>query len=740
MVSPVKPLVAMWRKPETRRNVGFGFFAVMGLGLGVAVGSWTRACAGLSCPSISYLEGWQPEQSAKFYAADGQLIRDFGQTRTIVSLDEMAPALPAAFLAAEDRRFFQHPGVDFRGFARQFRNLLLGRRLAGGSTITMQLARNVFTEKLPMAERSIQRKLREIQIALELERTYPKTRILELYLNQIFLGGQINGVEEAARRYFGKSSAELNVAEAALLASLAPLPNRYEPRRHPEVALQKRNTVLNSMRDQAYLTADEAEQWKAYPIEVSSREDFIDVGEYFVEWVRKRLYARFGDDLFDRGFHVYTTLDLQMQLAAERALENRLREIEAGNLRPGDRTFPILDFPHPSYEEIHDSLGGVVESDRMPYLQGALITMEAQNGYVRAMVGGRNYQESKYNRATQALRQPGSTFKPFVYSAAIRAGRPASHIIVDSSISIFQPTTGLPWEPRNFEGDYRGPMTLRQGLRTSRNLIAIQLGLELGVNTFVGEALRFKLSSNIPPVPSTAIGGGVVYPMEMVSAYSAFATLGVHAAPVGILRVEDAEGNILWQPQVRTERIMDVEHAWLMNSMMQEVVNVGSGTAWGAVRSRGGFPRRIVAAGKTGTTNDRRDVWFIGFTPDLVTGVWMGFDAPQRIMDVATGGGLAAPAWADYMNEVYSRRATPDSTLWRRPETLISRQVDKFSGFLSTRYCPIHERYQEWFIPGTEPTEPCPYHPDPFQFGITSSAVAPPGGWSAQAHNGGAGH
>ncbi len=741
MVSPVKPLIAMWRKPETRRNVGFGFFAVMGLGLGVAVGSWTRACAALSCPSISYLEGWQPEQSAKFYAADGRLIRDFGETRTIVALEEMAPALPAAFLAAEDRRFFTHPGYDLRGFIRQFRNLVLGRRLHGGSTITMQLARNVFTEKLPMAERTIQRKLREIQIALELERTYPKTRILELYLNQIFLGGRIKGVEEAARRYFGKSSSEVNVAEAALIASLGPAPNAYEPRRNPENALLHRNTVLNSMRDQGYLTAEETERWKAYPIEVSSREDFIDVGEYFVEFVRKQLYDRFGDDLFDRGFHVYTTLDLEMQLAAERALENRLREIEAGNLRPGDPTFPILEFPHPSYREIHDSLGGTVpESERMRYLQGALITMEAKNGYVRAMVGGRNYQESKYNRATQALRQPGSTFKPFVYSAAIRAGRPASHIIVDSSISIFQPTTGQPWEPRNFEGDYRGPMTLRQGLRTSRNLIAIQLGLEIGVNTFVGEALRFKLSSRINPVPSMAIGTGDVYPMEMVSAYTAFATLGVHAAPIGILRVEDADGNILWQPQVRTERIMDVDHAWLMNNMMQEVVNVGNGTAFGAIRLRGRFPRRIVTAGKTGTTNDRKDVWFIGFTPELVTGVWMGFDAPQRIMDVATGGGLAAPAWADYMNEVYSRRVTPDSTLWKRRGTLITRQVDKFTGFLATRYCPIQERYQEWYIPGTEPTEPCPYHPDPFQFGITSSALGPPGGWSAQAHHGGAGH
>jgi penicillin-binding protein 1A len=371
----------------------------------------------------------------------------------------------------------------------------------------------------------------------------------------------------------------------------------------------------------------------------------------------------------------------------------------------------------------------------MPYLQGALITMEAENGYVRAMVGGRNYEESKFNRATQALRQPGSTFKPFVYSAAIRANRPASHIIVDSPISIFQPTTGQPWEPRNFEGDYRGPMTLRQGLRTSRNLIAIQLGREIGVNTFVGEALRYKLSTRIPPVPSTAIGGGEVYPIEMVSAYTAFATLGVHAAPLGILRVEDAEGNIVWQPQVRTERIMDREHAWIMNSMLQEVVNVGTGTAYGAIRSRGRFPRSILAGGKTGTTNDGTDVWFMGFTPELVTGIWMGFDRPQRIMDAATGGGLAAPAWVEYMNEVYARRAAPDSALWRRPESLITRQVDKFTGFLATRFCPIHERYQEWYIPGTEPTEYCPYHPDPFRFGISSSAGGPPGGWNAQIHH-----
>ncbi len=729
MVSPVKPLIAMWRKPATRRNVGFGVFALLGLGLGVTAGSWTRACAGVSCPSIGFLETYRPEQSAKIYAADGRLIRDFGESRTVVALEEMSPAIPAAFLAAEDRRFFTHPGVDLRGFARQFRNLLLGRRLYGGSTITMQLARNVFREKLPW-ERSVRRKLREIQVALELEQTYPKERILELYLNQIYLGGQIHGVEEAARRYLGKSSSDVSVAEAALLASLAPSPNAYEPRRHPDLALQKRNTVLNAMRDEGYLAPAEAERWKATPIEVSSREDFVDRAEYFVEWVRRQLYARFGDDLFARGYSVYTSLDLDMQIAAERALEDRLQQIEAGNLRPDRRR---AEFPHPSYREIHDSLGGSIpEASQTPYLQGALITMEVNTGYVRAMVGGRNYEESKFNRATQSARQPGSTFKPFVYSAAIRAGRPPSHIIIDEPIEVFQPLKRQPWEPRNFEGDYRGPMTLRQGLRTSRNLIAIRLGMEIGVNTVVGEALRFKLSTRLPRFESVSIGAGTVYPIEMVSAYSAFASLGVHAAPVGILRVEDADGNIVWHPQVRTERIMDREHAWLMNSMMQDVMNHPTGTGWGAVRFRGGF--RLPAGGKTGTTNDGTDVWFIGFTPELVTGIWMGFDRPQRIMDNATGGGLAAPAWADYMSEVYSNRAAPDG--WERPESLVTRQVDRFTGYLATRFCPPQERYQEWYIPGTEPVDYCPYHPDPFGFGISGvDGGSPPGGWGAQSHD-----
>ncbi|MDH5803705.1 MAG: penicillin-binding transpeptidase domain-containing protein, partial [Gemmatimonadota bacterium] len=349
-------------------------------------------------------------------------------------------------------------------------------------------------------------------------------------------------------------------------------------------------------------------------------------------------------------------------------------------------------------------------------------------GYVRAMVGGRNYQESKFNRATQSRRQAGSTFKPFVYSAGIRSGRPPSYVIIDEPISEFQPTTGQPWEPRNFEGDYRGPMSIRQGLMTSRNLIAIKLALELGIANVVGEAHRFKISTPIPNVPSVSIGSAGVLPIEMVAAYTAFASLGVHTAPLGILRVEDADGRILWEPQIRSERILDEDDAWVMTDMMSGVMDSPSGTASGPVRSRGGF--RHPAAGKTGTTNGETDVWFIGFTSELVTGVWMGFDSPRAIIAGATGGGLAAPAWAAYMNEVYSKRPPPPD--WTRPPELESRRVDRFTGYRATEFCPRQETYQEWFIPGTEPREYCPVHPNPFRFGISSAE--PLGGWSVLRH------
>ncbi len=682
---------------------------VLGLGLGTAIGSWTRACAGAACPSIGVLESYRPTQALKVYAADGRLLREVGvEHRTVLRFEEIDPDVRAAFVAVEDKRFYEHSGIDFIRFLGAAKAVVLALDYVEGfSTITMQLARNVFPEKLP-STKTIRRKVREIRVALELEKTYTKDKLLELYLNQIYLGGSAYGVEAGAQRYFGKSARDLNLAEAALLAAIANVPGRYDPRRYPDNALRRRNLVLNLLRDQAYITPQDAEQWKAYPVEVSSRESFGDVAPYFVEWVRQQLYARFGNALYERGYRVYTTLDLDMQQAAERALQDQLERIE--NEEFGR-------YRHQSYQAYLDSVPGDRKLTQVPYLQGVVITLDADSGYVRAMVGGRDFRHSEFNRATQAERQAGSTFKPFVYTAAIRAGRTTGYMIDDAPISIMQNDT-MPWEPQNFDDRFYGPMTMRRGLALSRNLVAIRLGLEIGVQAVVGEAARFGFSTPLPRFPSLFIGAASVIPIEMASAYTAFATLGWQAAPIGVLRVEDARGNIVWEPQVRRTEIIDREHMWMVTSMLRDVID--RGTATGAVRIRGGF--EPPAGGKTGTTNDGTDVWFVGFTPEMVTAVWVGFDQPTRIKANAQGGLLAAPAWSSYMREIHERRAPPAP--WDRPGTLIAREIDNATGYLVHPLCPREVRYWEWFLPGTEPTEVCPVH-DRFRRGMSDASAAP---------------
>jgi len=697
-----EPRPSLWKwvrarwTPRIQRVMLLGGIGVVGLGLGGIYGSWTRACAGAACPSIGVLESYRPTQALKVYAADGRLITEAGvERRTVLGFDEIDPTLRAAFLAVEDKRFYEHNGVDlirFLGAAKQV--VLALDYVEGFSTITMQLARNVFRQQLPTTK-TIQRKVREIQVALELERTYSKDRILELYLNQIFMGGSAYGVEAGAQRYFGKSARSLNPAEAAALAAIANVPNNYDPRRYPQRVLQRRNLVLNLMRADGYITPEEAEIWKAYPLEVSSREDYGDVARYFVEWVRQQLYARWGNAIYERGYRVYTTLDLDMQSAAERTIEAQLEFIESG----GAGTYR-----HATYQQFVDSVR--VEGQKVaqtPYLQGAVVTLDVDSGYVRAMVGGRDYGDSEFNRATQAERQAGSTFKPFVYLAAIRADYPPSYMIDDGPISIMQNDT-MPWEPQNFDDRFYGPMTMRRGLYLSRNLIAIRLGMQLGVPAVVGEASRFGFSTPIPRFNSMFIGSASVIPIEMASAYTAFASLGTQAAPRAILRVEDSRGNIVWEPQTRRTQIIDKEHMYLVTNMMRDVIR--RGTAFGAIWARGGFHQE--AAGKTGTTNDGTDVWFAGFTPDLVTVVWIGFDQPKKIKANAQGGLLAGPVWARYMNEIYERRAPAKA--WQRPEGLIGRQIDITTGYLVHPLCPRQSRAFEWFIPGTEPTEICPVH------------------------------
>jgi penicillin-binding protein 1A len=684
--------------PRARRSLLVGSLAVVALALAVLAAAWSRACAGNTCPSIEELGGYDPDQASKVYAADGRLITDLGlERRTVIPLGEMSPYVKTAFLATEDKRFYSHHGIDWvRVFGAVKTNIFQLRFAEGFSTITMQLARNIWDQDISGTEKSLRRKLREAKVAREIEKKYPKDKILEIYLNQIPLGNGAYGVEAASQRYFGKSVRDLNVAEAATLAAIPKAPTRYNPRRNPNLNVQRRNTVLNLLRDNGLLNGDDTERWKAYPLLLSSHSDYSGVAEYFVEYVRQQLEARFGRELYTMGYRIYTSLDLDIQQAAERALEARLEAIESG---------ADGKFAHETYRQFMDSRSDNAEDNNRtttPYLQGLAVTLEAKTGYIRAMVGGRDFEDSKFNRATQALRQPGSTFKPIVYSAAVEAGYPLSHVMVDDPLSVELDPAEPPWAPQNYDLEFDGPMTLRRALYLSRNIIAIKLGMELGEQAVISEAAKFGITTRVPAFPSIHIGSADVIPLEMIAAYTTFANLGTRTIPNAVLRVEDRSGKIVWQPPVRSVEVMDTLHAWLMTDALRDVVR--HGTAVGSVGARINFP----AGGKTGTTNDGFDVWFIGFTPDMVTGLWIGFDQPRKIKANAQGGVLAAPAWSAMMREVYERRSVPSS--WSRPAGLSALDVDKTTGYKATPFCPKDVHYIESFIPGTEPTAFCPVH------------------------------
>ena len=670
-----------WFSPALLRRTVTVLLLLAGFVVGVAYGSWTRVCAGNMCPSIAVLDDYRPQQTAKVYAADGRLITELGlERRTLIRLQEMPKELTQAFIAVEDKRFYQHHGIDFSRILGAVKANVTQLRIAEGfSTITMQLARNVFPDRISGTQRrgwsGLTRKLREIWVARELEQTYTKTRILELYLNQINLGGGAYGVETASQRYFGKSARDLSLSEAALLAALPKRPEAYNPRRYPARAVQRRNLIISMMRDQGYISSAQAEEAMAAPLGLSSRQDYGEVGPYFIEWVRKTLDDRFGRDLYEKGLRVYTTLDIDMQQAAERALENQLEAIENGLFGR---------FPHRSYQATlaaRSEANGENRRSTTPYLQGAFVAMDVQTGEVRAMVGGRDFDDSKFNRATQALRQAGSTFKLFVYSSAVRAGHSPNEMLEDAPISMPMPD-GTMWEPGNFEeNSYRGLISMRQALASSVNLVAIRVGLEVGVDAVVEEARRYGITTPVPRVPSIFIGSADVIPLQMVSAYTAPANLGVRSSPIGIRRVEDADGTVLWQPAQRRERVMSPDQAYVLNDMLRGVIRGGTGTT--AVRSAG---FTLPAGGKSGTTNDYTDVWFIGYTKELVAGVWMGMDQPQTIRVGAQGGRYAAPAWASFMREIYERRPSPGD--WSIPLGA-ARLLDAQQGILPIPGAPV---------------------------------------------------
>jgi len=697
------------RHPTAVRALLLGLTFMVSLGAGLLYSSWALICRGNQCPSIEALADYTPNQTSKLYAVDGRFIAELGlERRTLVKIDEIPKVVTDAFVNTEDKRFFNHAGVDWNRATTVILRAPARGFSQGFSTITMQLARNVFPDQISR-EKNIVRKLKEAKVAREIEAKYDKNKILELYLNQIDLGNGAYGVETASQRYFGKSVRDLNLAEAATLAALPKAPSRYNPVRHPERAIQRRNTVIALMRNNGLISDAEAREGRAYPLQLASKTEAGETAPYFVEWVRQQLDAQFGKQLYQQGLKVYTTLDIDMQRAAERALERQVRAIEAGRFGA---------YPHISYERYIANREGEVGTGTSPYLQGAFVALDPRNGAVRVMIGGRDFYDSKFNRAVQALRQPGSTFKPFVYSAAIQNGRPASYVLDDSPLSLNVP--GSPtWEPKNFDDKFEGPIPMRRALYQSRNLPTIKLGMELGEQTIIGTARNFGITTPIPAFPSIYLGAADVYPIELISAYSAFANLGVRATPNAILRVENQKQEILWQPTPTRTQVLSPEEAWIMVDMMKDVVRRGTaaGSVWGA-----GFT--VPAGGKTGTTNDGTNVWFVGFTADLVAGVWMGLDRPRKIKGNAQGGVLAAPAWTAFMTEVYRRK--PRAPDWPRPLALVTREIDVTTGLLPTQYCPRAALGTEFYISGTEPTRDCDTHmayADPGVFVDTFSTI-----------------
>jgi len=697
----------LWRP---RTYLLAGSFLLAGA-VGAVRGSWQNICAGDTCPSIARIRTFEHEQTSKLLAHDGRQIAEIGyERRTPISLHALPEYIPQAVTAIEDKRFYQHSGFDPFGIARAAFGVLTFRNLGGGSTITQQLARNLFDE-IGFQRRYV-RKMKEVRVALDLERAYTKDQILEAYLNEIYMGRGY-GFQNAASNYLGKNIAQINIAEAALLAAILNRPGVYDPFRYPDRAKARRDLVLTRMAAEGHLERDEAERWKEFPLPESEPTGSVtSLAPYFEEWVRQILDSRFGDEIYRSGLRVYTTLDVEMQQAAKVSMEEGWRAIEADSTH----------FEHPYYSDF-DTVQAF--SGSTPYLQGAFVALDPVTGHVKAMVGGRDFEQSKFDRARLANRQAGSSFKPFVYTAAIASRIPASHVVVDAPV-VYPQVSGEDWRPANFGGEFKGPMTMREGLYTSTNMIAIKVGWEeVGIETVAQTARRMGIQTEIERFPSTTIGAAEVIPIQMAEAYSTFPNLGTKVRPFPILRVEDSEGVIIWEPQPERTQVLDSMVSRIMVSMLEDVVIRGTG--YNAIRVRGGLPYQVSAGGKTGTTNDGTDVWFAGFTPNLLATVWFGMDAPIPIFSLgpgkrqATGGGLAAPVWASFMRRVYmGGQSDEDNTNyephgpllpiesgWPLLPNLNAVLVDRSTGKLASRWCAEEDRYLEYYLPGTEPTELC---------------------------------
>jgi penicillin-binding protein 1A len=680
------------------------------IGLLVLVSALVGATAGLllvystDLPQVDQLEHYRPSSITELYDDQGRTVGSFAlQRRVVASYDDYPEVLRQALISIEDKDFYRHWGVNvWRIAGAAYRDIQSGGRVQGASTLTMQLARNLFLSP----DRSFHRKIQEALLAVQIERRFTKPQIFTLYANQIYLGHGVYGFEAASQFYFSKPAKRLTIDEAALLAGLPKSPSYYSPITHPDHALKRRNLVINSMLEDGNITAAQAEAARDQPIRLEVAHDPDSLAPYFVEEIRRYLESKYGSDqVHEGGLKVYTSLDMDLQRAANRAVFDGLATYERRHGWRGRRQSVLsgeatpANYQHPDWDSepevngyvhalvtaatpisatirfgrysatlapadaswIHRRLPDILKPGDIAYVkiisltpdgkarvsleedsgaQGALVAIDNATGEIKAMVGGRDFNLSKFNRATQALRQVGSSFKPYVYTAAIDRGATPDDTILDAPVS-FPMLSGPAYEPHNYDEKFEGTITLRRALAQSRNIPALKLADSIGIKTVIDYAHRFGITSNIPPYLPVALGAVEVTPMEQTSAYSVFPSDGVHITPRYITKVTDYEGRTLEENFPDVKDVVSARTARTMTAMLREVVLHGTAIAASSMK----YP----LAGKTGTTNNFTDAWFVGFSPSVTCGVWIGYDEKKFLGAKETGSRAALPIWMEFM-------------------------------------------------------------------------------------------
>jgi len=739
--------------------------------IGVLIGAQMALVRGV--PKIEEIKGFVPASSTRIYADDDTLIGEFKVEKGVyVSIDKIPEHMIKALVAVEDSRFWQHKGVDYLAIMRAvLKDIIAGRIKEGASTITQQLAKVVFLSP----EKTVIRKLKEATLAYRLEKNLTKEEILELYLNKIYFGHGAYGVEMAARSYFGKSISQIDLAEAALLCGLIKAPSRYTPYNNLDKAKQRQLVVLNRMKEEGYITREQADEAYQQPLYLTSTRQEQYTNNYFIEYVRKHLEETYGVEMtYKGGLRVYTTLNRKMQLAAVHSLKEGLLALdkrhgfrgpvghkdinlqeELGKLAPFEKVvmkegdvmtatvltvspneatvktmgivgqillsdaqwadrlvdakgrlirklrYNLATFLSPGdiiKVRLKDRKGGrpVFSLEQDPLVQGAVVAIEASTGYIRAIVGGYDFNESEFNRAVSARRQAGSAFKPIIYAAAMDSGFTPASVIIDEPL-VYESEKYGDWKPGNYDNKFHGATRLREGLIFSRNIVTIKLLEEIGVDKVAKFARSLGIEGPFPRNLTLGLGSLSVSPLELTSAFGVFARGGTKMPHIAVKYVVDSEGKVLENNIPRGQSVISPQTAFLATSMLEDVVKYGTGRRARALNRP--------AAGKTGTTNEYKDAWFIGYTPELVAGVWVGYDDARTLGHGETGSRAASPIWVSFMNQALSENSPYDSGDAEKrsfpvPDGIVTAVIDPVTGLLATSST---EKMVEFFKEGTVP-------------------------------------